>query len=46
LTGDDIPAALREVQSNIIQRSPLVIPVDHQYDLAPLFKYYVSQFWR
>jgi histidine ammonia-lyase len=44
LTVDDIPAALREAQSNIIQRSPLVIPVDHQYDLAPLFEYYVSQF--
>jgi len=40
----DIPAPLREVQSNVIQRSPLAIPVDKQYDLAPLFDYYESRF--
>lgn len=44
MTATDIPAALRKVQSNMIQRSPLVVPVDKQYDLAPLFRYYVSQF--
>jgi histidine ammonia-lyase len=43
LTVDDVPAALREVQLNLIKRSPLAIPVDEQYDLAPLFDYYVSQ---
>ena len=46
LTADDIPAALREVQSNVIRRSPLAIPVDRQYDLAPLFDYYGAQFRR
>jgi histidine ammonia-lyase len=40
----DIPAPLREVQSNVIQRSPLTIPVDKQYDLAPLFDYYEKRF--
>jgi hypothetical protein len=44
LTIDDIPAPLREVQSNVIRRSPLAIPVDEQYDLAPLFVYYKAQF--
>jgi histidine ammonia-lyase len=44
LTVDDIPAPLREMQRNVIQRSPLVIPVDEQYDLSPLFDYYESQF--
>jgi histidine ammonia-lyase len=44
LTMDDIPAPLREVQSNVIQRSPLAIPVEAQYDLAPLFDYYGSRF--
>jgi hypothetical protein len=44
LTMDDIPAPLREVQSNVIQRSPLAIPVEAQYYLAPLFDYYGSRF--
>ena len=43
LSADDIPAAMRDVQSKIIQRSPLAIAVDKQYDLAPLFEYYESQ---
>jgi len=43
LRADDIPAAIRDVQSKIIQRSPLAIAVDKQYDLAPLFEYYESQ---
>jgi histidine ammonia-lyase len=46
LSVDDIPAALREVQSNMIQRSPLAIPIDKQYELAPLVEYYISQFSR
>lgn len=46
LTVGDIPAALRKVQSNIIQRSPLAVPVDKQYSLAPLFEYYALQLWR
>jgi len=46
LSADGIPAALREVQSNMIQRSPLAIPIDKQYELAPLVEYYVSQFSR
>jgi histidine ammonia-lyase len=44
LTKGDIPAPLREVQSNVIQRSPLAIAVDTQYDLAPLFDYYEAEF--
>jgi histidine ammonia-lyase len=43
LTADDVPAALRDTQLNVIKRSPLAIPVDQQYDLAPLIEYYVSQ---
>jgi hypothetical protein len=43
LRADDIPVAIRDVQSKIIQRSPLAIAVDKQYDLAPLFEYYESQ---
>jgi histidine ammonia-lyase len=46
LTIDDIPPALRQVQSGIIQRSPLAIPIDQQYDLAPLFGYYAARFRR
>ena len=46
LTIDDIPPALRQVQSDIIQRSPLAIPIDQQYDLAPLFDYYAARFRR
>lgn len=44
LTLDDLPAPLREVQAGMIQRSPLAIPVDTQYELAPLFDYYGSRF--
>ena len=44
LTIDDIPPALRQVQRDIIQRSPLAIPVDQQYDLAPLLEYYAARF--
>lgn len=44
LKVDGISAPLREVQRNVIQRSPLAIPVDEQYDLAPLFDYYESRF--
>ena len=46
LTIDDISPALRQVQSDIIQRSPLAIPIDQQYDLAPLFEYYAARFRR
>ena len=46
LTVDDVPAALREVQGNVVQRSPLALPVDRAYDLAPLLDYYVSRFRR
>ena len=46
LTIDDIPPALRQIQSDIIQRSPLAIPIDQQYDLAPLFDYYAARFRR
>jgi histidine ammonia-lyase len=41
---NDIPATLRDVQKNVIQRSPLAIPVDEQYDLGPLFDFYISRF--
>lgn len=44
LTINDIPSPLRDVQRNMIQRSPLAIPVDEQYVLAPLFDYYEGQF--
>jgi hypothetical protein len=44
LKTDDVPTALREVQTNVIHRSPLVIPIDKQYDLAPLFDFYRAQF--
>lgn len=44
LAAADIPAPLREVQRGVIQRSPLAIPVDQQYDLAPLFDYYEARF--
>jgi len=44
LKADDVPTALREVQTNLIHRSPLVIPIDKQYDLAPLFDFYRAQF--
>ncbi|QIG47429.1 aromatic amino acid lyase [Nordella sp. HKS 07] len=40
LMVDDVPAPLRDTQSNVIQHSTLAIPVDAQYDLAPLFEYY------
>jgi histidine ammonia-lyase len=43
LSVADIPGAIRDVQSRIIQHSPLAIAVDQQYDLAPLFEYYVSE---
>lgn len=44
LTKNDIPPALRALQAGIIKRSPLAIPIDKQYDLAPLLTYYRSQF--
>jgi hypothetical protein len=46
LVAGDIPVALRDVQRDIIQRSPLAIPADQQYDLAPLLDYYASRFQR
>ncbi len=44
LLPGDIPAALREVQKGVIDRSPLVLPIDQQYTLAPLFDFYISRF--
>jgi hypothetical protein len=44
LTNDNIPPALREVFNNIIERSPMGIAIDEQYDLAPLLKYYATHF--
>jgi histidine ammonia-lyase len=46
LTAADIPAPMRAIQSGIIERSPLPMPVDARYDLAPLFDYYRSNFLR
>lgn len=46
LTANEIPSALREVQSDMIKHSPLVLPIDKQYNLAPLFKYYTSRYQR
>jgi histidine ammonia-lyase len=44
LTADNIPPALRDVQHNIIKRSPMALAIDRQYDLAPLLEYYVGHF--
>jgi histidine ammonia-lyase len=40
----DLPANLRGLQAGIVERSPLEIPVDEPYDLAPLLDFYVNQF--
>jgi histidine ammonia-lyase len=42
LTADNIPPALRDVHHNIIERSPMAVAKDGQYDLAPLFGYYAE----
>ena len=42
----DVPAALRDVQRDVIQRSPLALPVDRPYDLAPLLEHYLARFRR
>ena len=44
LKDDDIPHALRDLHAGIVKRSPLEIPVDQQYDLAPLLAYYKGQY--
>ncbi len=44
LAATDIPAALRTVQREIIKRSPMQIPVDEQYSLAPLLKYFIKEY--
>jgi hypothetical protein len=44
LTEDDVPEALRDLHAGIVKRSPLVIPVDQQYDLAPLLAFYIDRF--
>jgi len=44
LKDNDVPSALRDLHSGIVKRSPLVIRVDQQYDLAPLLAYYVDRF--
>jgi histidine ammonia-lyase len=46
LTIGDVPAALRDVQRDVIQRSPLALPVDRPYDLAPLLEHYLARFRR
>jgi histidine ammonia-lyase len=42
LAEEDVPSALRDLQAGIVKRSPLAIPVDEQYDLAPLLRYYIA----
>lgn len=44
LNFDDVPAPLSDVQTSLIQLSPLAIPADEQYVLAPLFDFYISRF--
>jgi len=46
LKQDDVPPALRDLHAGIVKRSPLAIPVDQQYDLAPLLAFYIGQFSR
>lgn len=44
LTEKDIPEPLRTLQREIIKRSPMQIPVDAQYSLAPLLKYFIEEY--
>ena len=44
LTKNNIPPALRALQAGVVKRSPLAIPTDQQYNLAPLLNYYVGDF--
>jgi histidine ammonia-lyase len=46
LADGDLPPALRAVQKEIVRLSPLAIPVDARYDLAPLADYWRSLFAR
>ena len=46
LAVGDLSAALRDVQREVIQRSPLALPVDQPYDLAPLLEHYLARFRR
>jgi histidine ammonia-lyase len=44
LKPDDVPPALRGLQAGVVKRSPLAIPIDQPYDLAPLVRYYLGNF--
>ncbi len=44
LTEKDIPAPLRIVQREIIQRSPMQIAVEEQYSFAPLLEYFIEEY--
>ena len=44
LKPDDVPHALRDLQAGVVKRSPLAIPIDQPYDLAPLLRYYLGNF--
>lgn len=43
LKADDVPPRLRDLQAGIIKRSPFAIPIDQQYDLAPLLRFSWTQ---
>lgn len=44
LTRDDVPVNLREVHDEIIRYSPMNIPVDEQYSMGPLLKFFVIDY--
>jgi histidine ammonia-lyase len=44
LKEKDVAPLLRTVQKEIIQRSPMQIPVDAQYSFAALIKYFIEEY--